>query len=77
MTRGASDVRWSHFKEELQMNRYPGWRYHATKPALIVHDPVQEEALGEGWAESPADVIAVDPDELKLEPEEPKKRPRK
>lgn len=33
---------------------YPKWLYNATLPARIVNDPVEHEALGEGWEESPA-----------------------
>ena len=33
---------------------YPKWKYHAEKPALIVHSEEEEKALGKGWAESPA-----------------------
>jgi len=34
---------------------YPKWKYHATKPAVIVADQAAEKALGEGWGESPAE----------------------
>ena len=33
---------------------YPKWKYHATKPAVVVKDAQAETALGEGWADSPA-----------------------
>jgi hypothetical protein len=29
--------------------RYPVWRYHATHPAVIVHNEAEEQALGTGW----------------------------
>jgi hypothetical protein len=34
--------------------QFPTWRYHATEPAVIVNDPGELEALGEGWEDSPA-----------------------
>jgi len=33
---------------------YPSWRYHRTKPAVMVKDPNEEADLGEGWADRPA-----------------------
>lgn len=33
---------------------YPCWRYHRTEPAVIVNDAVEEAALGDGWADTPA-----------------------
>jgi hypothetical protein len=33
---------------------YPSWRYHPTEEARIVHSAEEEEALGSGWADSPA-----------------------
>lgn len=45
---------------------FPSWRYHRTEPACIVHDPIEDEALGEGWADTPAafegDEPAIDED---------------
>jgi hypothetical protein len=41
-------------QRELQMRsvqKYPGWRFHKTKPAVIVNSPEQEKALGAGWSE--------------------------
>jgi hypothetical protein len=37
------------------MNQFPKWKYHATEPARVVHDEAAETALGDDWAESPAD----------------------
>lgn len=37
------------------MNQYPKWLYHRTLPAVIVNNPDEHKALGDGWAESPAD----------------------
>jgi hypothetical protein len=34
--------------------KYPAWRYHRTAPAVIVNSPVEDAALGEGWADTPA-----------------------
>jgi hypothetical protein len=33
---------------------YPSWRYHRTKPAVIVKSQQAEAELGEGWADTPA-----------------------
>ena len=33
---------------------YPRWKYHRTKPAVIVEDPEAEAELGEGWVDTPA-----------------------
>jgi hypothetical protein len=33
---------------------YPSWRYHRTKPAVIVKSQQEEADLGEGWADTPA-----------------------
>ena len=38
---------------------YPSWRYHTVNPACIVNTPEEEEALGEGWFDSPAKVNKV------------------
>lgn len=54
------------------MLKYPSWRYHATMPACIVHDPEAEAALGPGWCDSPAvdvpqDVVKADePDAVEV-----------
>ena len=37
------------------MSQYPKWKYHATEQALIVDDLDAEEALGEGWFDTPAE----------------------
>lgn len=34
--------------------KFPSWRFHRTEPARIVNDPIEEEALGDGWADTPA-----------------------
>jgi hypothetical protein len=34
--------------------QFPCWRYNATEPAVIVNDPEELAALGEGWADTPA-----------------------
>jgi hypothetical protein len=33
---------------------FPRWRYHRTKPACIVYDAAEYDALGDGWADTPA-----------------------
>lgn len=45
---------------------YPKFKYHATEPAQIVESPEHEEALGEGWEETPA----------AFEPEKPARKPK-
>lgn len=37
-------------------DKYPRWKYHATKPAIIVPDEAAEKKLGKDWYDSPADV---------------------
>lgn len=39
--------------EDLPKLTYPTWRYHPKKPAVIVHSPTEEDALGDGWSDSP------------------------
>jgi len=36
------------------MQEFPKWMYHRTEAARIVDDPVEQDALGSDWAESPA-----------------------
>jgi hypothetical protein len=33
---------------------YPSWRYHRELEARIVYSKEEDEALGAGWADSPA-----------------------
>jgi hypothetical protein len=33
---------------------YPSWRYHSTKPAVIVQNEAESDALGDEWADTPA-----------------------
>jgi hypothetical protein len=33
---------------------YPAWRYHPTKPWVIVQSAKEDAALGDGWADTPA-----------------------
>lgn len=49
------------------MELYPKFKYHREKAALIVADPTEEDALGAGWADSPA-AFDVEP-EASQEPE--------
>lgn len=37
---------------------YPKWKYHASKPALIVDDELSEENLGLDWHDTPAEAAA-------------------
>ena len=34
-------------------DQYPKWLYHRTELPVVVYDPDQHAAKGEGWAESP------------------------
>jgi hypothetical protein len=36
------------------MKQYPKFLYHRELEPVVVADPIEHEALGEGWAESPA-----------------------
>jgi hypothetical protein len=45
---------------------YPKWKYHASCPARIVHDPGEEASLGAGWCDSPA---AIGAEKVEPEPE--------
>lgn len=42
---------------------YPSWRYHRTEDAIIVNTLAEDEALGEDWASSPADLQPEKPEE--------------
>lgn len=33
---------------------FPSWRYHKSEPAVVVNSEEEEQALGKGWADSPA-----------------------
>lgn len=50
---------------------FPKWMYHATSKPVIVHDPLEEDALGAGWSSAPVDAEA--PTEV---PTEAPARPR-
>jgi len=41
-------------------NEYPKWKYHAMEIPVIVKSPQEEDALGEGWGDSP--IIATEDD---------------
>ena len=57
---------------EYTYKPYPAWRYHREKEAVIVNDPVEEAALGEGWESTPAAFYPAEVTEV-----EPKKKGRK
>lgn len=40
------------------MHTHPKWKYHATLPNTLVDDKKAEEALGDGWFDTPADAAA-------------------
>lgn len=45
----------------MAIERYPSWRFHHSKPAVIVRDPAHEAEVApakDGWRESPADTQA-------------------
>jgi hypothetical protein len=35
------------------IQQYPKWLYHASEPACIVNDPIEHDAKGPGWFDSP------------------------
>ena len=41
-------------EQEEAMIHFPKWKYHKTKKAVVVNSAEEEEALGSGWADSPA-----------------------
>jgi hypothetical protein len=41
---------------------FPSWRYHRTLEACIVADPLEDEALGDGWADTPAAFTEPEPE---------------
>jgi hypothetical protein len=45
------------------MEFYPSWRFHRTERAVIVADPASDEALGPGWADTPAAFFDPEPEE--------------
>lgn len=58
-------------------NKYPAWRYHRTLPARIVNDPIEEQELGEGWADRPSAFREPAPEEGPAVPAAAKKPRRK
>lgn len=55
------------------MELYPSWRYHPDHDPVIVSDPGEEDALGEGWVDSPSKFQA---DEAQVADPAPFKRRR-
>lgn len=49
------------------MLHFPSWRYHATKPPVIVNDPEADAALGPGWYDSPVAAAQAAADAAKAE----------
>lgn len=39
-----------------KFHEFPKWKYHQDKPAVVVPHAEAEEALGEGWVNTPADL---------------------
>lgn len=37
------------------MDEYPKWLYHATEHSIIVASREEQDALGDEWAETPAE----------------------
>ena len=59
-------------QEEEAMIHFPKWKYHKEKKAVVVNSAEEEEALGKGWADSPADFQAKPaPPVVEEEAEEP------
>jgi hypothetical protein len=36
-----------------EFQAYPKWKYHKTKPAVLVNDPGEEKKLGPAWQDRP------------------------
>lgn len=47
---------------------YPKWKYHAEKSAVVVDSAEAEKALGDGWAESPADFEKSSESQVEVKP---------
>jgi hypothetical protein len=48
--RRAAEIR----EQQLRTSTpFPSWRYHATKPAVLVKSEEEAKALGSGWTDSP------------------------
>lgn len=43
--------------------QYPKWLYHRTENPVVVYDPDEHAAKGDGWAEAP--FTGDDPEEVK------------
>ncbi len=46
---------------------YPSWRYHRTLAPRVVRSPLEDDALGAEWADTPAAFAADGPEEPVLE----------
>jgi len=55
----------------VEFKAYPAWRYHRTLEPRIVKDPGEDEALGPGWASSPADLAGPESSDT---PKKPRKK---
>ena len=54
-------------------SQYPKWRYHRVSAPTIVQNAKEDEALGEGWEDTPA---AFDEPEPEPEPEHANDNPK-
>lgn len=45
--------------EEYTHQEYPKVLYHKSEPAQIVESKAEQDALGKGWTETPAEAQAV------------------
>lgn len=54
------------------MNKsYPMWKYHASKPAVVVANADEEKELGRGWHDEPVkDNLAIDPSVSQVDQDE-------
>jgi hypothetical protein len=59
--------------------QYPKWLYHRTETPVVVYDPDEHAAKGDGWEESPAFLNSDDESEEADESEssEPEKKVRR
>lgn len=55
------------------MRQYPRWLHHPEQGSVIVRDEKHEQALGEGWFDSPAQFPSDGTEPSKRGPGRPKK----
>lgn len=51
---------------DYEYREFPKWKYRG-KESKVVNSPEEEEELGEGWVDSPADAVAVEEEAVDAE----------